>query len=164
MTITVVQVRVPSRVPLKRVVLKFRAALFLSCRNDNPIQTHPERVFFNPYQNEELWVTSFGNGMRVGTNTSAARDVTEGKQLSARIVENPASDAAMRVELTLPQSESVVCRLYNARGELVKDFAPVIVPQGVSQQQLALPGVAKGVYFLQTTSARAHIVRQVMVL
>jgi hypothetical protein len=26
----------------------------------------PERVFFNPYNQDELWVTSFGNGMKVG--------------------------------------------------------------------------------------------------
>jgi hypothetical protein len=27
----------------------------------------PERVFFNPYNSSEIWVTSFGNGMRVGS-------------------------------------------------------------------------------------------------
>jgi hypothetical protein len=27
----------------------------------------PERVFFNPYRLSEIWVTSFGNGMRVGS-------------------------------------------------------------------------------------------------
>ena len=26
----------------------------------------PERVFFNPYNKTEIWVTSFGNGMRTG--------------------------------------------------------------------------------------------------
>ncbi len=26
----------------------------------------PERVFFNPYDNNEIWVTSFGNGLRIG--------------------------------------------------------------------------------------------------
>jgi hypothetical protein len=27
----------------------------------------PERVFFNPYNPNEIWITSFGNGLRVGT-------------------------------------------------------------------------------------------------
>lgn len=27
----------------------------------------PERVFFNPYDLNEIWVTSFGNGIRIGT-------------------------------------------------------------------------------------------------
>ena len=26
----------------------------------------PERVYYNPYKSDEIWVTSFGNGTRVG--------------------------------------------------------------------------------------------------
>jgi len=32
----------------------------------------PERVFFNPYKPNEIWVTSFGNGIRIGTGTLPA--------------------------------------------------------------------------------------------
>ncbi|MBM2815803.1 MAG: hypothetical protein HW421_2565 [Ignavibacteria bacterium] len=28
----------------------------------------PERVYYNPFDKDEVWVSSFGNGMRVGTN------------------------------------------------------------------------------------------------
>ncbi len=31
----------------------------------------PQRVFFNPYNPAQVWVTSFGNGMRVGSTESA---------------------------------------------------------------------------------------------
>ena len=30
---------------------------------------HPQRIFFNPLKTGEIWVTSFGNGLRVGTAT-----------------------------------------------------------------------------------------------
>jgi photosystem II stability/assembly factor-like uncharacterized protein len=30
----------------------------------------PERVFYNPYKPDEVWVTSFGNGMRVGSTAT----------------------------------------------------------------------------------------------
>ncbi|MDB6112798.1 MAG: BNR/Asp-box repeat protein [Pedosphaera sp.] len=30
----------------------------------------PERIFFNPYKPSEMWVTSFGNGIRVGNTAS----------------------------------------------------------------------------------------------
>ncbi len=30
----------------------------------------PERVFFNPFNNNEIWVTSFGNGLKMGLATS----------------------------------------------------------------------------------------------
>lgn len=28
--------------------------------------SHPERVFYNPYHLDEVWVTSFGSGIRLG--------------------------------------------------------------------------------------------------
>lgn len=31
---------------------------------------HPQRIFFNPTKAGEIWVTSFGNGLRVGTSTA----------------------------------------------------------------------------------------------
>jgi hypothetical protein len=31
----------------------------------------PERIFFNPYNQGEVWVTSFGNGMRVGSSCAS---------------------------------------------------------------------------------------------
>lgn len=30
--------------------------------------SHPERIFFNPFNHEEVWVASFGNGMSVGSD------------------------------------------------------------------------------------------------
>ncbi len=33
---------------------------------------HPMRVFFNPYNLREVWVTSFGNGMKIGYDPSIA--------------------------------------------------------------------------------------------
>jgi photosystem II stability/assembly factor-like uncharacterized protein len=33
--------------------------------------SQPERVFFNPYNNNEVWVSSFGHGMKVGTTAAA---------------------------------------------------------------------------------------------
>src|SRR5207249_1421856 len=34
--------------------------------NNYPFK-QPERVFFNPYHSGEIWISSFGNGMKVGT-------------------------------------------------------------------------------------------------
>jgi len=40
----------------------------------------PERVYFNPFKTNEVWVTSFGNGLRVGNmNTVATQVVEKGK-------------------------------------------------------------------------------------
>lgn len=39
--------------------------------NNYPFR-QPERVFFNPYNNNEIWVSSFGNGMKLGFATPIA--------------------------------------------------------------------------------------------
>jgi len=41
----------------------------------------PSRVFFNPYDANEIWVTSFGNGMRLG-RVIEPRPVLSGPQMA----------------------------------------------------------------------------------
>ena len=49
--------------------------------DDNPVFTqvldypfsHPVRLFYNPYDNDEIWASSFGNGLRVFKDFSDAR-------------------------------------------------------------------------------------------
>lgn len=52
---------------------------------------HPMRVFFHPQNADEVWVTSFGNGMRVGNvDVSGLADLENKPELI--IFPNPASD------------------------------------------------------------------------
>lgn len=41
----------------------------------NPVEEYPfrspEKVFFNPYNSNEVWVTSLGNGLRIGTTAAS---------------------------------------------------------------------------------------------
>jgi hypothetical protein len=54
---------------------------------------HPVRVFYNPYKQGEIWVSSFGNGMRVGNlnQTTAVSGPAGNRQLE--VYPNPAADA-----------------------------------------------------------------------
>ena len=54
----------------------------------------PERVFFNPFNTQEVWVTSFGNGMKMGTITSTATGIPDfgNKEDEVLLYPNPASD------------------------------------------------------------------------
>jgi BACON domain-containing protein/all-beta uncharacterized protein len=56
----------------------------------------PERVFFNPYNSNEVWVGSFGHGLRVGSTCS----------FSAAPLENfsPMNGTAASVSITTPAS------------------------------------------------------------
>jgi photosystem II stability/assembly factor-like uncharacterized protein len=78
----------------------------------------PERVFFNPYNQNEMWVTSFGNGMKLGImNALGLNDVRfENPKLS--VFPNPFSD---QVQFTGFDKENLVVRLkiYDLEGRLL---------------------------------------------
>jgi len=77
----------------------------------------PERVFFNPFQPSEVWVTSFGNGLKVGgTRTS----VPQTQQASGKIYPNPVGDVLTVDLLTdMPQSGTLKLRIINMSGQVV---------------------------------------------
>jgi len=49
----------------------------------------PERVFFNPYNPNEMWVTSFGNGMKVGLINATGLNVVKSDQSKISVYPNP---------------------------------------------------------------------------
>jgi len=51
----------------------------------------PQRIFFNPYNQTEVWVSSFGNGMRIGDMTSTGVFSTNEKNNELIVFPNPAS-------------------------------------------------------------------------
>jgi hypothetical protein len=58
----------------------------------------PERVFFNPFNQHEMWVTSFGNGMKVGFLYPAGIDESHKENRLIRIYPNPANQK-IQIEL-----------------------------------------------------------------
>lgn len=77
----------------------------------------PERVFFNPYNNDEIWVTSFGNGMKVGSmlsNGFISFPVNENKTL---IYPNP-STGVFNFSTTLSKENNLL-KIYNSLGQIV---------------------------------------------
>lgn len=49
----------------------------------------PERVFFNPYNQNEMWVTSFGNGMKVGTMNALGVNEVKFENRNITVYPNP---------------------------------------------------------------------------
>ncbi len=52
----------------------------------------PERVFFNPYNTSEMWVSSFGNGMKMGTVTVTGVVDFSTKEEDLVLYPNPVSE------------------------------------------------------------------------
>jgi photosystem II stability/assembly factor-like uncharacterized protein len=52
----------------------------------------PERVFFNPFNHDEMWVTSFGNGMKVGYLNATGLNEPVEKDVQLKVYPNPFND------------------------------------------------------------------------
>jgi len=55
----------------------------------------PERVFFNPFNQNEMWVTSFGNGMKVGTLLTVGLNDVKLDKTSIIVYPNPIEETSV---------------------------------------------------------------------
>lgn len=93
--------------------------------DDYPFST-PVRVFFNPYDHDEIWVTSFGNGLRKGqidTNTGV------NDSLNTDLLESSLEDCQVELSWKGSSSQSLVrYELERASGDseftTLKTFTP----------------------------------------
>jgi photosystem II stability/assembly factor-like uncharacterized protein len=83
----------------------------------------PERVFFNPYNPDEMWVTSFGNGMKVAIEPNAIRNVSSAEKISLKIYPNPSEDA-INIRIDKGAKEGQQLEVYDAGGRLVEKISP----------------------------------------
>jgi hypothetical protein len=105
--------------------------------NNYPFK-QPERVFFNPYNTSEMWVTSFGNGMKMGLVNTTGLPSFEAKA-KWMLYPNPSNGL-----VTLVQDESMPparVEVFNAAGQLV--HAQVVLS---GKTVLNLEDLAAGVY------------------
>ena len=108
----------------------------------NPVNSyvyhHPERIFFNPYNNE-IWATSFGNGIRKGIEKiQTAVFQYDDKSISISLYPNPAQD---QLSLTNLRSE-INYRIFDLYGHhLISGFTV--------NHSLSISMIPPGLYFLQ---------------
>jgi Secretion system C-terminal sorting domain len=108
----------------------------------------PERVFFNPFKPTEIWVSSFGHGMKVGSLTATdAHEAFQEQELA--VYPNPAVD-----ELTLTTQEPGALELYDVTGRVLRTWA---VDTGT--QLIQLKGLAAGYYWLRLNGKVARVLK-----
>jgi photosystem II stability/assembly factor-like uncharacterized protein len=106
----------------------------------------PERVFFNLYNTGEMWVTSFGNGMKMGTLLSTG--ISKFKDDQLRLYPNP-SDGIINVL----NAEGNTISVFNALGELVQQ-------EQVKQKEtkMDLSHLESGIYFVSCGAKKTKLV------
>jgi photosystem II stability/assembly factor-like uncharacterized protein len=79
----------------------------------------PERVFFNPYNNNEVWVTSFGGGLRVGSIISGIHQISSEIPEKFELKQNYPNpfNPSTNFEFSLPKSSYVKIVIYNILGK-----------------------------------------------
>ncbi|MCC7303129.1 MAG: hypothetical protein IT233_10850 [Bacteroidia bacterium] len=108
----------------------------------------PERVFFNPYNANHVWVTSFGNGMKTG-------DMTLGEQppevvAPVFVYPNPGTGIFM-----VTCEESCTVELFGPEGRLLRRMQ---FTSGT--QELNIGELDNGLYFLKTGTTCTRILLQ----
>lgn len=112
----------------------------------------PERVFYNPYNSNEMWVTSFGNGMKVTNLTSTeVEEVNLNEQIE--IFPNPVSDKFTVSGLQFP----VELKVYDVLGNEI--FFETI---STANCQLSTANWLRGIYFLKVFSEGKMAVKKII--
>lgn len=106
----------------------------------------PERVFFNPYNTNELWVSSFGNGMKKAllNNTTSVYPVTAKSNFS--LYPNPASGAVQLMSSEMMHNATV--RIYSLNGVLMSKHVNI---SGINAL-LELNNLHKGIYVVEISN------------
>jgi hypothetical protein len=132
---------------------------------DNYYFKHPMRVFFNPYKQDEIWITSFGNGIVKGQNGTDVNEILNSSKIS--IYPNPARDyieinmdAIEAINPTLKRGvdERYEIRIFDMLGELVAQTPSSVLYQSVSYQshtrasdplKIDVSFLSPGIYFIK---------------
>jgi photosystem II stability/assembly factor-like uncharacterized protein len=105
----------------------------------------PERVFFNPYNSTEMWVTSFGNGMKVGVMPSGIADLS---REAVRVYPNPANES-----FTISAANGDVLQIISLNGQ-------VVLKQTLREgsNTISTTSLSEGVYVVQRNGSAARLV------
>ena len=100
----------------------------------------PERVFFNPYVAGEIWVTSFGNGMKVGL-LNANSIVNFSNENNFSIYPNP-TNGVLNINMT---SNDGIVAVYNLLGK------EVVAAKAISygHNTINVENLSEGTYFVK---------------
>ncbi|MBL7827734.1 MAG: T9SS type A sorting domain-containing protein [Saprospiraceae bacterium] len=109
---------------------------------------HVERICFNPHVPGEMWVASFGNGMRKGVESSAVTDKNDSNRQLIRVLENPVANGLLQVQNLDHSGRGIELDILDAQGRFVSSLGVTFS----EHQAFNVSNLAKGLYFLRATA------------
>lgn len=118
---------------------------------------HPVRVFINPFNANEVWVASFGNGLRKGTAPVTTKTKkTQSERPEMDVYPNPADD---QIQITINNIRPPVSmRMYNYLGRLVH-YNPEMSLIG----HVEVNGFLPGLYLVEVSTKTHRLVKKIMI-
>jgi hypothetical protein len=120
---------------------------------------HPNRVYYNPYNQNEVWVISYGNGIRMGDATSGI-NMLPSYSNDVILYPNPAT-GAVTINFNLNENSSINIKLSNLEGQTIYSKESNETA-GIYSHTFTMDNYAKGIYFLSITTTKETIVRKVV--
>ncbi len=107
----------------------------------------PERVFFNPYKPSEMWVSSFGNGIKVVQLTTGIPEIVDNSPL-LRVWPNPVESGHVQIQLSENQTNNEgEVQIMDVLGKLIWQGR---LPKGETVLQVEIQGWAPGMYLVRS--------------
>jgi len=118
---------------------------------------HPTRVFYNPYNANEIWVASFGNGLRTGYLNTGVEGIPEqgSKGMDVEVFPNPTKGNIFFFSEGSSSGVGTV-EVYDLAGRRVLSLT------GPAKKSISLKRLGNGVYFLQIASGQRTFTRKIL--
>ncbi len=123
---------------------------------------HPERVFPNPYEQLEIWVASFGNGMRDSDIINGTSGVAGSPSANMRVLRNPIH-SNIEVEIMAQKAGEAQFSLVDVQGKTVVDFGERQLMAGGQRFSFPITYVATGAYFIKALIGEELITAKILV-
>ena len=109
----------------------------------------PERVFYNPYNSNEIWVSSFGGGLRVGNTLTGIIPISGEIPMEYKLNQNYPNpfNPNTKIVFGLPGSSHVKLVIYDILGREIAIAVNEILQAGEYSVDWNASGFPSGVYF-----------------
>lgn len=126
----------------------------------------PERVFYNPYNSNEVWVSSFGGGMRVGNSLLGIKKISTAvpeKFVLYQNYPNPFNPNSI-IKFQISNSGYVKLTIFNVLGKEMITLVNEQLSPGTYQVQWEASNFPSGFYYYRLTEGNNAETRKMILL
>ncbi len=123
---------------------------------DSYVFRQPERVFFNPFTPSEIWVSSFGAGMKVGISSQSSEVNPPRAPINYSLSQNYPNpfNPTTTIRFSVARAGHIMLSVYNILGEEVATLINNEMVSGLHSVRWNAGGTASGLYFYRLRAGK----------